>query len=51
MDRWGIGEEMFARGASKGGWWLFKDQAGHDVWQGDLDALYAFLPLAGGAWL
>ncbi|TNY20170.1 hypothetical protein DMC30DRAFT_267762 [Rhodotorula diobovata] len=41
MDRWGIGEEMFARGASKGGWWLFKDQAGHDVWQGDLDALSA----------
>ncbi|GAA5845789.1 hypothetical protein JCM9279_002374 [Rhodotorula babjevae] len=41
MDRWGVGDDMFLRGASKGGWWLFKDQQGRDVWQGNLDELSA----------
>jgi len=43
MDRWGVGDDMFLRGASKGGWWLFKDQQGRDVWQGNLDELCVLL--------
>ncbi|GAA5823213.1 hypothetical protein JCM3770_004325 [Rhodotorula araucariae] len=41
LHRWGVGKEMFARAASKGGRWLFKDQAGKDVWQENTDELPA----------
>ncbi|BGP20835.1 hypothetical protein JCM10213_008130 [Rhodosporidiobolus nylandii] len=28
LHRWGVGQEMYERGGSKGGCWLFKDKAG-----------------------
>ncbi|BGP35914.1 hypothetical protein JCM10296v2_007766 [Rhodotorula toruloides] len=33
LMRWGIGKEMYAQAASKGGWWLFKDKEGERIWE------------------
>ncbi|BGP44002.1 hypothetical protein JCM10450v2_008218 [Rhodotorula kratochvilovae] len=41
LHRWGVGKEMYARAASKGGWWLFKGQDGAEVWQENVDELPA----------
>ncbi|BGO96176.1 hypothetical protein NBRC10512_006671 [Rhodotorula toruloides] len=33
LMRWGVGKEMYAQAASKGGWWLFKDKEGERIWE------------------
>lgn len=38
LHRWGVGKDMYKRGASHGKW-IFKSQQGEDIWVEDVDEL------------
>lgn len=45
LMRWGVGKEMYAQAASKGGWWLFKDKEGERIWEENVCELCVTSPV------